>query len=1147
VNVAVFSANATAIEFCLFEGEREVRRLRLRDRTGDVFHDHIADVMPGARYGLRAHGPFLPRQGHRFNPGKLLLDPYALAIDRPVALHPSMFGYRGQDPESCDDSDSAAFMPKAVVLAPGGSHHAVALTPWPESVLYELHVRGFTARHPAIPAALRGRFAGLADPAAIGHLVRLGITAVEIMPAAAWIEERHLAALGLRNYWGYNPVGAMAPDPGLAPGGWEEIRATVTALAQAGIETIVDVVLNHTGEGDALGPTLSLRGLDNATYYRLPAEAPWRYVDDTGCGNTIALDRPAPLRLAMDALRAWASRAGVHGFRFDLATTMGRRAEGFDAAAPLLSAIAQDPDLRDLKLIAEPWDTGPGGYRIGAFPAAWGEWNDQFRDGVRRFWRGDAGQLGELATRLAGSSDLFAARRAASRSVNFVTAHDGFTLADLVSYTHKRNAANGEHNRDGTEANDSWNNGVEGPTDDAAVASARRRDQRALLAVLLLARGTPMLAMGAECGHSQGGNNNAYAQDNPTTWLDWAAADGGLIAWTSRLIRIRRDHAAFRENHFLTGAPREAGLAPDVAWHNAAGAPMAPADWDAGGDTLVMTLAGTDEAAGRVCLLVHRGGKAARIVLRPPNPGLHWRLLADSAVGDSAEHDLPAPEVEAAAKSVVILAETPDQQGGRVPADPALLALLAQAAGIAPEWWDVAGRRTGVADDTRRALLAAMRLPAASRGEARDTLRELSDERDRRAVPLAVVSRGGPIMLSLGSEPGLSRRAVWLTIEREDGQTQHIRFGVEDGALAAFTGADGMPAQAWRVALPSLPLGRHRLWRDDAPELPCHLTVAPGRCFLPDAIAGGGRRFGVSAQLYSLRREADQGIGDFTTLAMLARAAGREGAAIVGINPLHMLFPGQRERASPYHPSDRRFLDPIYLDVGAAADRFPGDTVRYCEVWACKLAALERRFATFTASGPDPEFRRFVAAGGSSLRRFTTFQAIGETRAGEAWQHWPAGLRSPDGPEVEAFAQAHARRVLFHQYLQFLADRQLAAAAACGLEIGLLRDLAVGAAADGAEAWARPDQLAGGAWVGAPPDPLAPGGRTGTCRRRFPGVSRATVLRLSPLCLPRTCAMPAPCASITSWSFRAFFGSPMVAPARMAPMSPIPWRNCWAR
>jgi glycogen debranching enzyme GlgX/4-alpha-glucanotransferase len=1124
VNVAVFSANATAIEFCLFEGEREVRRVRLRGRTGDVFHDHVAGVAPGARYGLRAHGPFLPLEGHRFNAAKLLIDPYARAIDRPLVLHKSMFAWR-TDVQSLDETDSASFVPKAIVMHATSSVPASPLTSWSRTVLYELHVRGFTASQPDVPEASRGRFAGLAHPAAIDHLVQLGVTTVEIMPAAAWIEERHLASLGLRNYWGYNPIAFMAPDPGLAPDGWDEIRAAVVALEAAGIEVILDVVLNHSGEGDALGPTLSLRGLDNATYYRSLPGTPWRYADDTGCGNTLALDRLAPLRLAMDTLRFWATQTGVHGFRFDLATTMGRRDDGFDPAAPLLSAIAQDPLLRDLKLIAEPWDVGPGGYRVGAFPAAWGEWNDRFRDGVRRFWRGDRGQLGELATRFAGSSDLFASRAVASRSVNFVVAHDGFTLADLVSYTHKVNAANGEANRDGTDANFSWNNGVEGPSDDPAVAAARGRDQRALLATLILSRGTPMLAMGSEFGHSQGGNNNVYAQDNVTAWLDWGKADKGLIAWTRNLLRIRHDHAVLRGDRFLTGAPCDVSLFPDVDWRDASGQAMTPEAWrDPDGNTLVVTLAGaaeTKDATDRVSVILHRGQANARVTLTPPRAGYAWCVVADSGANtsdgpenmqDPVRHPetrvrtgsgstepssdaesgsiVIEPAIAVAARSVIVLVERPRGPRRQIAADPALLDRLARAAGIAPEWWDADRRRTVVSDDTRRALLAAMRLPATTEGEARDTLRHLSDDRDRRGLPRSLVTRSGePAVLSLGLEPGLSARPVWLTVELESGET--TRFQTSDGRIEEFTGCDGLAARAWRVSLPALPDGRHRIRREDALDTVCHLTVAPRRCFLPASIHRGARHFGISAQLYALRRANDPGIGDFTTLALLAEAAGREGAATIGLNPLHMLFPGERERASPYHPSDRRFLDPIYLDVaGADGSQIPaldrGDLVAWTEVWAWKKAVLERQFRDFTTrEQADPlaatDFHRFLRDGGPDLWRFAAFQAITEQRPGEIWRQWPEGLRSPAGADVAAFANAHADRVRFHQYLQFLADRQFASAAArasdSGLESGLFRDLAVGAAPDGAEVWAGSEDIAEGAWIGAPPDPFAAEGQ----------------------------------------------------------------------
>ncbi len=1083
VNVAVYSAHAEAVELCLFdaEGETETRRIRLPSRTGPVFHGHVAGVGEGARYGLRAHGPFAPAEGHRFNPNKLLVDPYALALDRPFVLHPTMFGYRHDDPEggaSFDETDSAPAMPKAVVVAlPVDLAPPAQAIPWAETVIYELHVRGFTRTHPDVPEAIRGTFAGLAHPAAIDHLKRLGVTTVELLPAAAWVDEGHLQKLGLTNYWGYNSVAFMAPDPRLAPGGWAEVRAATRALADAGIETLLDVVFNHSGECDPLGPVLSLKGLDNLDYYRLRPGNLADYVDDAGTGNTLALDRPVGVRLVMDALRAWRRLGGMGGFRFDLATVLGRRPDGFDPMAPLLAAIDQDPELRGLKLIAEPWDCAPGGYQLGRFPPAWAEWNDRFRDTARGFWRGDAVPLGELARRLAGSEDVFAGRRP-SRSVNFVVSHDGFALADLVAYTAKRNLANGEDNRDGTDDNRSWNNGAEGPSDDPAILRARLNDQRALLATLLLARGTPMLAMGAELGHSQGGNNNAYAQDNAIGWLDWARADRGLEAFAARLVKLRRDHPALCADRFLAGQAEGPDLYPDVVWRKADGAPLTAADWDSPeGQTLVMALsAPAGEGLDRAVVAVHRGARPIDVALPEPRDGFAWSLLADSgddvrlgAMGDAA--------LAVAPRSVVVLAETPDP--GRRPrsVDPAALNDLAEAAGIASDWWSVDGERHPVSPDTQRALLTAMRLPAETSQQALESLHRLAEDHDRRPLPYVLVRRTGePVSIRLAFDPGAPAPRTWVTVEGEDGQVLRLRATPETWPAIDFTGRDGRRARALGLELPGLAAGRYRITREDQPDAPCALTIAPPACHMPEALRSGRRLFGLSAQLYALKRHGDQGIGDFTTLGDLGEAAAREGAGVLGINPLHALFYDQRERASPYSPSDRRFLEPLYLDLGQPAPDLDGAAVDYPKVWTLKVQALEAGFAAFQAA---PEFSAFVAAGGEPLRRFATFQAICESRPGRGWRSWPAELQDPDGAGVRAFAAAHEDRLRFHHYVQWLCERQLAGAAgkASGLELGFCRDLAVGAAPDGAEAWAEGPRLAQGISIGAPPDPLGPQGQ----------------------------------------------------------------------
>ncbi len=1099
VNVAVYSANASAIEFCLFDdvGQREIRRIQLPERTGDIFHGYVARIGEGARYGFRAHGPFAPGEGFRFNPSKLLVDPYALTIDRPFRLHASMFGNR-PDGRGRDDQDSAAAMPKAVICHPEAARLGAELTPWPQTILYELHVRGFSMRREAIPAELRGAFSGLGHPASIEHLTRLGVTTIEIMPAAAWIEERHLAVRGLQNYWGYNPVAFMAPDPRLAPGGWAEIRGAVESLAAAGIETIVDVVFNHTGEGDALGPTLSLRGFDNSSYYRLVADDPAAYVDDAGCGNILALDRPPVIRLVMDSLRTWAMLAGVHGFRLDLATTLGRRPDGFDRSAPLLAAIAQDPILRTLKLIAEPWDVGPGGYQLGAFPAGWGEWNDRFRDDIRRFWRGDAAQLGPLATRLAGSVDAFREKRRPSRGINFITAHDGFTLADLVSYEHRHNQANGEGNRDGTEANLSWNNGVEGPSDDPLIIAARIADQRALLATLLLARGTPMISMGAELGQSQGGNNNAYAQDNDTTWIDWGAANAGLIDWTTQLIGVRRDHPAVWEDRFFAGSVDGDFPEPDVAWLRPDGRPMMPADWEQpdGAVLMVAFAASRSMGSGRLGFVLNRSAAPAEIALPEAGKGRAWRLLADSAAPDNDARLVETREFRVGPRSVTIFDDVP---AARPPSDPRrgsaeALQRLAAASGIAAEWWDVNGGRHLVGDDTKRALLAAMGLPAAQESEAWETLERLAEDRARRPLPYAVTGWADEAAaLRIPLPMGLERRPVRLSLSLPDGGMRSVLLEADSGDIALAVAPDGREHQIWRAVLPSLPVGRYRLQREDEPDFLCALTIAPRRCYFPPALAEGRKRFGIAAQLYSLCRPGDQGIGDFTTLAELAERAAAAGAATVAINPLHALFPNQRERASPYQPSDRRFLDPIYLDI-EGAQRDAGASlsqlgqVNYAGVWDLKRGLLEERFKEINKAGrshPDSEaaesLAAFVMEGGRSLRRFATFQAIAEAYPRIQWPSWPNGLSDADGIAVEAFAQARPDRVRFYQFLQYLCAHQFGAAAAragsAGLDLGLLRDLAVGAAPDGAEVWAQPGLFAGSVSIGAPPDTLAPQGQ----------------------------------------------------------------------
>ncbi|KAF0123648.1 MAG: glgX, partial [Methylocystaceae bacterium] len=998
-NVAVFSANAEAIELCLFDdADEEIARIKLPARSGDVFHGHIEGLKEGQRYGFRVYGPDAPEAGHRFNPAKLLVDPYALALDRAFTLHPSLFAY-GETARA----DSALHVPKSIVTKPVPAESLRPKHPWRDTIIYELHVKGFTAAHPDIPPHLRGTFAGLAHDAGIAHLTRLGVTTLELLPCAAWIDERHLPPLGLSNYWGYNPIAMMAPDPRLAPGGWREVREAVARLHDAGLEVILDVVFNHTGESDEFGPTVSFRGLNNASYYRL-AEDRARYVNDSACGNILDCARAPVVRLIMDALRAWTLYGGVDGFRFDLATTLARRPSGFDRDAPFLSAILQDPVLRDLKLIAEPWDMGPGGYRLGDFPEPFAEWNDRYRDSARGFWRGDSCGVAALATRFSGSQDVFARRRP-SCSVNFIVAHDGFTLRDLVSYAHKHNEANGEANRDGAAHNLSWNNGVEGESEDAAIHAARARDARNLLATLLFSRGTPMLAMGSELGKTQSGNNNAYAQDNALSWIDWAHADDGLIETTTKLIALRKRHPALRDDRFLDGAPRDASLILDVEWLRPDGAPMREDDWrDGDAQTLVAALYAEGD---RVIVILHRG--ADEIIVRPPpardNPG--WRLAFNSAK-DGADEDIEEILRMAPHSVALLVEESRISRRSSAPASEEILSRLAEATGVERQWRDVEGALHDVPRETICALLAQLGFPAGTLSDARESLARLSDFRDRRALPASLSAREGePFTLRLAARNG--RTPSWVVVTQENGSCSRVALRANAAPLT-WRGVDGRRCDGVEARLPPMPAGRHRIALESGES--CALTVAPPGCYLP---RDARRELGLSAQLYSVRREGDQGIGDFSTLAEFARAGAKAGAALIAINPLHALFAQDRTRVSPYYPSERRFLDPLYIDVSglgrmlgapidfdenAAAALSAAADVDYPGVHALKMAALERAFANFLDlsrrqpdAAPVASFARFVAESGAALDRFCLFEAISEARNGQSWRMWPQELR----------------------------------------------------------------------------------------------------------------------------------------------------------
>jgi len=634
----LWSHHASLVELCLFDerGETELARLSMTRGEGDVHHVFVEGLKEGARYGFRIHGPYDPAEGHWYDPSKLLIDPYATELDRPFVYDPRLgqFGI-----------DTAELMPKAILKA----HKPVRpMMPLGErsGFIYEVNVKALTMLHPDVPDAQRGTLAALAHPAILAHLRRIGVDMVELMPITAWIDERHLAPLGLTNSWGYNPVAMMALDPRLVPGGVKELRETVAALHAEGIGVILDLVFNHTGESDVHGTTLSMRGIDNRSLFRHVADDPGTLVNDTGCGNTLACDHPFIRRLIVDTLRHFVLSAGVDGFRFDLAPIMGRHWDGFHQDAPTLRAILEDEVLEDRILIAEPWDIGPGGYQLGRFPPAFLEWNDRARDTFRRHWRGDAWTTGDLATALAGSADLFAHDgHGQTRSVNFIAAHDGFSLYDLVSFEHKHNEANGEENRDGHNENHSWNNGVEGETSDKAILKKRRQDVEALLATLFASRGAVMLTAGDEFGRTQRGNNNAYCQDNALTWLDWSGADEELIETTARLAAMRQRFSCFMDTSVLTGDG-------DVSWLNADGLPMLVADWETPDlGTFTMVLASLDRDTGKECrvaVLFNRSTESKDFAL-PAKDKYKWRRL---------ETGRSATKISVKARSVDLWVET---------------------------------------------------------------------------------------------------------------------------------------------------------------------------------------------------------------------------------------------------------------------------------------------------------------------------------------------------------------------------------------------------------------------------------------------------------------------------------------------------------
>ncbi len=685
-NFALFSEVAERVELCLFDddgvagGELRETRVELAEVDAYVWHCYLPQVQPGQRYGYRVHGPYEPENGLRCNPNKLLLDPYAKATAREIDWDQSLFGYTFGDEDSRNDDDSAAHMTLGVVVNPFFDWEGDRRLGYPynESVIYEAHVKGMTQLHPDVPEELRGTYAGLSHPSVVEHLQRLGVTAIELMPVHQFVQDSTLVDQGLRNYWGYNTLAFLAPHASYAGTGElgqqvQEFKAMVKAFHAAGIEVILDVVYNHTAEGNHLGPTLSFKGIDNPAYYRLVEDDQRYYMDYTGTGNSLNVRHPHSLQLIMDSLRYWVTEMHVDGFRFDLASALAREFYDVDRLATFFELVQQDPVVSQVKLIAEPWDVGPGGYQVGGFPPQWTEWNGAYRDVVRDFWRGEP-SLGEFASRVAGSSDLYEnSGRRPFASINFITAHDGFTMRDLVSYNEKHNEANGEGNNDGESHNRSWNHGVEGDTDDPAILSARAKAQRNLLTTLLLSQGVPMLLHGDEFGRSQGGNNNTYAQDSEIAWMDWEKVDGPLLEFTADLVRLRREHPTFQRRRFFTGttvrtpiAGGEGDRLNDIVWLRLDGRPMEGDEWDDSAPAVGMYLngqgiAGRDSRGDPIVddhfLLYFNADGAATVTLPPEEFSQAWDVVIDTAGSGDAPTRAAGETFDLAERSVVVLRE----------------------------------------------------------------------------------------------------------------------------------------------------------------------------------------------------------------------------------------------------------------------------------------------------------------------------------------------------------------------------------------------------------------------------------------------------------------------------------------------------------
>ena len=1045
VNFAIYSKNASKIEICIFDkNDNETHKIDLKYKTNDVFHAFVKNIGIGTKYGIRAYGEYAPENGNWFDESKLLFDPFAKSIDRPFELSDEMLEY---------GVDSAKKMPKAIVCEPKVANPKSNLK-LKDLIIYELHIKGFTKSQKDIPIELRGRFKGLCAKPSIEYLKALGINAVEILPANAWIDENHLRKLGLKNYWGYNTIGFLTPDPKLAPDGWDEVRECVETLEQNGIETIIDVVFNHSGEGDKYGPNISLRGLDNKTYYMRDENG--EYSNFAGCGNVLNCNEDAVIKLILDSLRAWRLYGGVHGFRFDLASVLGRDENGFNARAIIFELIENDPILKKCKLIAEPWDCA--GYNLSQFPQKWAEWNDKFRDCMRKFWLKNEIGFGEFVSRFCGSQDLFG-NKSPDKSINYIIAHDGFTLNDLVLYNHKHNDANGEQNRDGSNDNHSYNHGIEGQTQDIAIIANRKKTMRNLLTSLILARGTPMITMGSEIWHSQNGNNNSYAQDNEINYIDWENIDFGLLEFTKKLIEIRKKYGCFASDTFFNGQPNP--IFKDIIFQNQYGQILNDWEWNSPDcECIKIQINQNDDA---FCLIINRGNNDLNVNLPSCKSNQSWHVEIDTANLNNGE--ILSDGINISSKSLLLLRQAKATNPKINPIDEATLDKLCNLYKIDNSWWDLTGKETKVSQVSKKAILSAMGIDCETYEDALRAIYEFTQKQLRPLPHIASFDIGDEIkIMHIGTKPNTSNLLI---------NGQAIEFDI--CAQKEIILANETRAFSYEIKLKSLEIGIYEIAFENDIETKCRLIIAPQKAYLPEVLETKDV-FGYSVQSYSLKRENDQGIGDFSSVKQCLEHCQNTGASILAINPLHALFGAQRDLKSPYYPSDRRFIDPIYIDVSKFAPDFDftheqkSPNVLYKEIWAKKRDILQKSFAQNRVT---KAFNDFCNNGAQSLDDYAVFESIDNIYNA----NWPDDLKQKSPSVVKEFKQKYSDEIEFQKYLQFIANGQLSEICDIKLPIGLNLDLAIGAAPMGAENWCNSHLIAGNISIGAPPDPLGPQGQ----------------------------------------------------------------------